>query len=78
MQCVCTILSSVASSTVQYSSTFSHKRHDLKKKKSNLNEFCLFVCVLHETFLFLRRVKRDMIKNVYWSSCQVLVILVRF
>ena len=25
------------------------------------------------TFLILRRNKKDMIKNVYWSSCKVLV-----
>jgi len=27
--------------------------------------------ILSETFLVLRRTKRDMIKNVYWSSCKV-------
>jgi len=31
-----------------------------------------------ETFLIIRRTQRDMLLNVYWSCCQVPVILVRF
>jgi hypothetical protein len=33
--------------------------------------FWLFLQVLSETFFILRRTGRDMIKNVYWSSCAV-------
>ena len=34
--------------------------------------------LLIERFLILRRNERDMIKNLYWSPCKVLAILVRF
>ena len=38
----------------------------------------IFAKNLYETFLILRRIKRDIIMNVYRSSLEVLFILVRF
>jgi hypothetical protein len=34
--------------------------------------------LLSEIFLTLRRTERDRFKNIYWSSCKVTAILVRF
>jgi len=39
--------------------------------------FRFYLQLLSETFLILRRIKRDMIKNVYRSSCKVPFILAR-
>jgi hypothetical protein len=47
-------------------------------EKTLLNPKCVFwfsVQLLSETFLILWRNERNMIKNVYWSSCTVLVSL---
>jgi hypothetical protein len=50
-------------------------------EKKLLNTKCVFwfsLQLLSETFLISRRTERDIIKNVYRSSCEVPVILVRF
>jgi hypothetical protein len=49
--------------------------------KSLLKMKCVFwfyLQMLSVIFLIIRRNKRDRIKNVYWYSCKVLVIHVRF
>jgi len=63
---------------LQYFSTLSYTRHDFRKKKVIQYKMCVlvFVQILRETFLILRRIERDMIKNAYWSnrySCQILM-----
>jgi hypothetical protein len=72
------ILLSIAYLTLPYFSTLSHKRHDFRKKNYWKRNVCYDFLCYFALFLILRRSERHMIINVYWSSCQVLVILVRF
>ena len=64
---------------LQYFSTLSHKRHlfFLSKKEFIENKmFLLSLQFLSEKFLILRRTQRDVIKNVFWFSSEVPVIIV--
>ena len=79
MKCPCAIVPSVASPTLLYFTTFSHKRQDsrnimLLKKKV----FWFSLQLLSEEILILRRTERGMIKNIFLPSCKVPVILLRF
>jgi len=71
-------LPSVACQALKSFSTLFHKRHDFREKLLNIKCVLIFSTNLSETSLTLRRLLRDFIINVYWSSCKVPVIFVRF
>jgi len=64
---------------LQYFSTLSHKWHDFQENLLNIKYvFWFSLQLLSETFFILRRIKRDCIINLDWSSCKVPVILFIF
>jgi hypothetical protein len=72
------VLSYVACPAVPYFTILSHKRHDFRKKKNIEHKMCVWFSLQLsiETFLILRRIEWEMIKNVYWSirySCHILL-----
>ena len=79
MQFACAIRSSVAYPAIQYFSTLSHKEHEFgKKNKFIKHKVLVFISSTTEKFHIRREMERDLIKNVYRSSYEFPVILVRF
>jgi len=66
----------VACLAPRYFSSVSHKQYDFRKKILNTKYVLIWSKFFSGTFLILRN-ERDMIKNVYWSPCEALFILVR-
>jgi hypothetical protein len=81
MRWVCAILYCHTWCPAVYHILLHHLISDMIFGKMSSNIKCVFwfsLQVLSETFLILRRTERDIITNVYRSSCKVPDILVRF
>ena len=73
------IVSSVACPALQYFSTLSHKRHDFRERiTEQIMCVLIFLQLLSETFLILKRTEGDISINVHRSSRTVPVIFVIF
>ena len=64
-------LLSVGCPTLPYSSTFSLKRHDFRKKIIEHKMFFDFFPKFSEIFLILRIIQQDIVMNMLWSSCKL-------
>jgi len=81
MQCACAMLSSVACPAllVQYFLQYLINGAVFGNKVLNMEcEFWFSLQLLSETFLIISRTERHVITNIYWSSCTLSVITVRF
>ena len=83
MQSACAIVNcGLPGSEMFFFNITSHKARFRTKKKVKGTEHEMHVLftlkIPSENFLILRRIERDMIKNVNTSSCKVSIILVRF
>jgi hypothetical protein len=72
MKCACAILLCGLSVSAYFFYIISYTGRF--KKNATEEKMCVlvFATYLSKTFLLLRRIEWDVIKNVYWSSCTVL------